>query len=345
MDKIRVMARCVWCPAGCTVDKDGAIVGEITSSRHRGYWLNALYSPWLTFTEIACKFIETRHDPAKLMNFVNSWLAEEWVEETGSVEVSVAKTDDAQKFPMYIVPEDTVVVTAGADVHLNRIDYTIRAWLVDDEQSVLIEEGSVNAEAQRQSDLDRLYELIFKSSWSWPGHGQAEVRALAIDSRYRPDEVYAFARRLPERIYPIRGANRPQSAPFRVEQIDNNPSQKRRRRYRSKHHGMMVWTLDTNYYKTMIARLCREKKWHLPEGIPQEYIRQFTAQHKIIIRDTLGRPKEEWVLKPGRRADHKFDCEVYGTAMADILGYWRDLRTIQKPTQSQWEALAKGKSY
>ena len=42
------------------------------------YHLNSLYSPWLTFGDIAAKFISSKDEPALLMNFINSWLAEPW---------------------------------------------------------------------------------------------------------------------------------------------------------------------------------------------------------------------------------------------------------------------------
>ena len=43
------------------------------------YHLNSLYSPWVTFGDIAAKFLASKDAPEDLMNFINSWLAEPWV--------------------------------------------------------------------------------------------------------------------------------------------------------------------------------------------------------------------------------------------------------------------------
>ena len=47
--------------------------------RKIAYHLNSFYSPWLTFGDIAYKFLSAKDRPEKLMNFINSWLAEPWV--------------------------------------------------------------------------------------------------------------------------------------------------------------------------------------------------------------------------------------------------------------------------
>ena len=48
-----------------------------------GFWINAIYSPWLSFSEIASEWLNSYQKPELLMNFVNSWLAEPWREVIG----------------------------------------------------------------------------------------------------------------------------------------------------------------------------------------------------------------------------------------------------------------------
>ena len=40
--------------------------------------MNTLYSPFVRFSEIVKEFLDSKDDPEKLQNFVNSWLAEPW---------------------------------------------------------------------------------------------------------------------------------------------------------------------------------------------------------------------------------------------------------------------------
>ena len=51
-----------------------------TRTRHKGFWINSLYSPWLTWSDIAAEFLKSKDYIELLMNFVNSWLAEVWEE-------------------------------------------------------------------------------------------------------------------------------------------------------------------------------------------------------------------------------------------------------------------------
>ena len=44
--------------------------------------LSSLYSPWLTWGNVARRFLETKDYPETLMNFLNSWLAEVWKEKS-----------------------------------------------------------------------------------------------------------------------------------------------------------------------------------------------------------------------------------------------------------------------
>ena len=46
--------------------------------RKVAFWMNTLYSPFVRFSEIVKEFLDSKDDPEKLQNFVNSWLAEPW---------------------------------------------------------------------------------------------------------------------------------------------------------------------------------------------------------------------------------------------------------------------------
>jgi phage terminase large subunit GpA-like protein len=45
-----------------------------------GFQFNRLYTPWFTLGEVAAEFLRCKDHPELLQNFVNSWLAEPWVE-------------------------------------------------------------------------------------------------------------------------------------------------------------------------------------------------------------------------------------------------------------------------
>lgn len=77
-----------------------------------GFWINSLYSFFLTWADIAEEFIKDKKDPELLQNFINSWLAEPWEDaqlKTSAELVMKRKTD----MPEMIVPAWGKLLTGG----------------------------------------------------------------------------------------------------------------------------------------------------------------------------------------------------------------------------------------
>lgn len=55
-----------------------AVRKSTKNSKKVAYWINTLYSPFVRFSEVVKEFLDSKDDPEKLQNFVNSWLAEPW---------------------------------------------------------------------------------------------------------------------------------------------------------------------------------------------------------------------------------------------------------------------------
>lgn len=302
----------------------GRWVAEGASGPHRGYWLNALYSPWLTFSDVAAEFLDSRQAPELLMNFVNSWLAEEWEEEVDTVEVSTTSAVD-NKAVLGVPPAGTVVLLVGVDVQKDHVWYTVRAWQ-EEEDSQLVESGRLQS-ADGQSDMEQVADLLLRGSWTSADGTVLEARAVAMDSRYRRNEVLALARQYPERVFAVQGSGSPMMTPYTYGYADKRPG---RGSKRVRKGSPKIWNLDTGHYKTLIARLMRQGKFRIPSDADGDYQRQIQSEHKIVEEDKFGRKVERWEKKPGFDANHLWDAEVYETAIADVLGYWRgDL--VQRP--------------
>lgn len=308
-DKPKMLDDGVWCPDGRHVTKRGKLGGPKGPGRRRGYWINALYSPWLTFSDVAAEFLESKDDPAKFMNFMNSWLGQVWhekAEELDRDDVIELEIDLAQ----YVVPEPALVLFAGADYHKHRVDFTVRAW-APGRESWLVDCGSLG-------DLARLDDAVLDKTYQKADGTPLQVFVMGLDSGYRTDEVYAFSRARSDRVYAVKGANERMVTPWHVCPIDKDS------------HGKAVkgahryWRIDTHYYKDMVFALSRPEsgKWHLFNGVPGEYITQFCGEHKIIKRDKYGQNVERWVPKAVNANNHFWDCEVMGVAVADIRYVW-----------------------
>ena len=77
-----------------------------------GFWINSLYSVFVTWADAAEEFLKSKDDPEMLQNFVNSWLAEPWEDtklKTNEDTVMERQTD----VPELMVPEWAKILTAG----------------------------------------------------------------------------------------------------------------------------------------------------------------------------------------------------------------------------------------
>ena len=357
-DRMRAVRRGVWCPEGATVDQHGRVLGAPEQSAFRGYQWNRMVTPWGSFGLMAKEWLLSHGKPEKLMNFVNSWLAEDWVEEIQQLRIDTRGEVPGSEAVYGRVSDGSGFLTAGADVQLDYIRVTVRSWQgytasEGGEHTGLVEEWHVGiatperrARAEKglenweftgpgETEFDAVERVFLTGEWSSAGGQSYQIRLLCIDSRYRRQEVYAFARRHPQRVYAVEGSERPITTPYQPNYADREIV--RGRIIVPKKNPLTRWSLDTVYYKDLIARLCSEGKWHLPAaGVTGSYHRQFEAEHKVVERNTMGTPVELWRKKPGSDANHALDCEVYAVAGADILGYWRN-GVVRPPQQGPRE--------
>ena len=309
-EKTEMMARGVWAPEGAAVDRDGCFE-EPGPTSHRGFRLNALYSPWLTFSEVAAKFLETKDDPALLMNFVNSWLGYVFEDKTEGTSVEEVSSRAAE-YKERTVPDRAIVLTAGCDLQLDHLYYTVRAH-GPFEESWLVECGRIDG------GLESLVDVLIRRVWDGTDGRKHRLRLLCIDSGFRTDEVYQFARSFSEVVRPIKGQQRISGVPIRSNRIDKSIAGDPMRR------SIRLWHIDTTHFKDKLARMMQARggehgEWHLPSQPNVEYLRQVTSEQKVYKRNrNTGATVSVWETKPGQRANHYLDCEVYSLVAAEML--------------------------
>ena len=311
-DKPAMLARGVWAPAGTPVDNDGHF-DEPDPVSHRGFRIHAIYSPWLTFSDIAAKFLEAHlsGDAALLMNFTNSWLGAVWEEKSES-----RSTDDiaarATEYEEGEVHERAIVLTCGIDIQLDHIYLTVRAW-GPREESWLVECRRLDA------GLESLVDVVVNRTWKGTDGRKHRVRLCCIDSGYRTDEVYRFSRKFAEVVRPIKGQRKISGVPIRSNRIDKTVAGDPIRR------SIRLWHIDTNHFKDKLARMMGSYSgehgvWNLPANPKPEYLRHMASEHKVFKRNrSTGATTAVWEPKPGEKNNHFFDTEVYNCAAAEML--------------------------
>lgn len=269
------------------------------------FWINTLYSPFVTFAEIAKKFMDAKDDSEKLQNFVNSWLAEAW-EDTKLKTDADTVMERQTELSEYVIPEWTKLLTGGVDVQENCVYWTIRAW-----GDYITSQNIAHGQAYSFSDIEDIMNMEYKTE-----DGVTFIVNLClIDSGYNADATYDFCALNAEWALPVKGSSNPMQNHFKMSVVNKDSS---------KAYGMNLVIVDGGKYKDMIASRMRRKNgrgsWMVYAGCDEEYAEQVTAEHKINVRTNNGKVRQEWQPKTSHADNHYLDAEVYAMAAADTLG-------------------------
>ncbi len=312
-DKIKMLRRGEWRDTKKTCEG---------KPRKVSFWLNALYSRFLTWKEIAMEFLDSKEDPEKLQNFVNSWLAEPWEDTRLRTNADLVLEHQTQT-KEFVVPDWAKMLTAGVDVQENCLYWTIRAW-----GDFLTSQNISHGQAFSFTELERIMNLEYRTE-----DGSPMVISLAlIDSGYNADSVYDFCVENSEWALPSKGSSNPMLSHYKMSTINKAGS---------KAYGMNLVLIDTGKYKDMIAGRMRKPSgsgsWMVYAGCDREYAEQVTSEHKVNVRTNNGKVKQVWVQKTTHADNHYLDCEVYAMAAADLMGV-RSLyltETEEKPKEKE----------
>jgi phage terminase large subunit GpA-like protein len=306
--------------------------------RTRGYHLSSLYSPvgWYGWDRAADDWEKAQKDVERLKSFVNLVLGESW-QERGDAPDWQPLYDRREDYPIGTVPKGGLFLTAGADVHPNRIEVEVIAWgRAKESWSVdyrVLMGDTARPEVWRQLDAVLDEEFPHASGLRLP------IRVLCIDSGYNPRITYDWVRGHPQASWGPAGARaaHPKTAvavkgTARTDRLILGASPVDA----SKRRGTRLWMLGTPVAKSELYSRLRlvpptdESGEPFPAGYchfpryEEEYFRQLTSESFI---------KGHWVLGANTR-NEALDARVYSRAAASIYGidrfaerHWRELET------------------
>lgn len=270
-----------------------------------GFSLNSLYSPWVTFGQMAVKFLEVKDDPSLLMNFVNSWLGEPWKSKASRIEVGNVMRQKT-KLRSGVVPKWARLLTAGVDCQKGYFFWTVRAWGVG-----MTSQKVANGTAITFSDLSMVMDKF------WPvedSEDKVQIALYCVDSGYEAENVYDYCYNNLNIAVPVKGSSRPMTAKFSRTHIQPRAGRSA---------TMTLYVADTDQYKNFIvAHMNKEEgtpgAWLLDADTTQEYAEMICSEHKVLVEQ--GRyPIEKWEKISSARPNHYLDCEVYAAVAADIM--------------------------
>jgi phage terminase large subunit GpA-like protein len=168
-----------------------------------GFHIWAGYSPFVTWGELAVKWLKAKKRRETLKVFVNTSLAEGWDEVRDQAEVGdLTERRDGGEL---IVPLGVVLLTFAADVQDNRIEVEVVGW-GRDEESWSIDYKVFEGDPSRQDvwqKLETYLAQVFPCEWG----GTMRLAAGAIDiGGHHTDDVYKFCHRhRGRRYYAVKG--------------------------------------------------------------------------------------------------------------------------------------------
>ena len=288
--------------------------------RSIGFQFTVMGTPWCNLSELAAKFLKVKDDPAKLMEFINQDLGEDFEEQQKKIEKETRFNKVAQRHPRNLIPCWAGVVLCAVDTQKNHYVYSVRAF-GKNFRSRLIDFG-------RADTFKQLETMVLSTHWpiadteGKPTADSLQVYMLLIDARggkstagidkSRTDEVYRWSMSDP-RIRPIMGHGGATTASKAIKLTNTHYVPPQGMGYK-----IVRYILDVNYFKDVLShRISHEDHtlWELNGDVDIDYIKQLTSEHKVLVRKGQ-RANMLWKVKSEKAANHYWDCETYLCAAA-----------------------------
>lgn len=336
---VEVFYECSSCKAKLTeVDKpkmlrEGKWVADKPGRDHIGFFLNALYSPWLTWQEFAQGWLDAVHsnNPEVQKQFTNEKLAE-WWDDRSIPQVAEhklwARLEEYEK-----LPEGVLALTAAADIQDNRIEVLVLGWGIGEEKWHIRHHTIPCKPSTRQAwdELDKEWARLYRHE---SGIDLQILRACIDTGGHFSDEVYAYAKKRQSRgIYAVKGSNQVGMP------IVGKPTTKNRAH-------VLLFPVGTDTAKELIyAHLAIEKTKEAsvpgyvhfrktdPVECDEEYFKQLTAE-KLVTQWLKGKSTRKWVKV--RPRNEILDLYVYNYAAFRLLN--ADMEALSENLKKKAEA-------
>ena len=269
-------------------------------NRSRTLQVPATYSLFTTWGAVAKMFLEAKaKGPDNLRIWTTDEIAQPWVETVDApTPHAIAACIDPERAPG-TVPEGTLAITAGVDVHKDRLYYCIRAWGKDG-RSWLIQHGILPRDTAGDRSLDILDDVLTVD------YGGRPIAFTFIDSGWEPDYVYAYCRGR-RNVAPSKGAAGAMGELVKPHAVE---------RHRGKPivGGLVLHMIHTTYWKGWIHSHIQVKRgdpgeWRLHGETDRAYMRQILAEARVETT-RRGQIVREWIIVDKSAGNHFLDSEV-----------------------------------
>lgn len=325
-----------------------------TLPRARGFHLDALYSPWVSWGKLAGKFVAAKRDPVLMRDFVTLDLAQPWRHGSGAVvdvDMLEARAREGTSWgagqPIE-VPGAVQVLTSFVDVQEDRLEISVWGWSVRNEGWLIghwILFGDPPARGHAVwAEADELLRRRFRSP-----RGMVTIAAGGIDTgsgshwdaAAAASKTFGWQKR---RQFLTKGLSSP------MGENDSRPiwHQKIARKKGTVHQIPINVSRAKRDLMLRLAKddppLIRFPATTTPRLEP-EYYAQLCSEERVRTANAEGRSVAKWRLKKGVDRNEALDCLVGAYAAFVGLDYRKlplpcgergDLAPIEAtPTESE----------
>ncbi|KUL99039.1 terminase [Fusobacterium nucleatum subsp. nucleatum] len=281
---------------------------------HRGFHLNALSSPWVTWKEIVKEFLEVKDDDFQYRTFMNTVLGK-----TFSVNLEAAMDYEA----IYETREDygaelhddVVILTAGVDVQDNRLEVEVVGWGYEYESYGIIYRDFPGDPGKEE--VWQQLDTFLKKKFYFKNKKYLMIAATLIDSGgHHTGSVYKYVYKKEKRgIYAIKG-----QGAWGVNILNGF-----RKTTKKGAPQINLLSLGVNALKDLtysrLSILEGAGKCHFPKASTQgygiDYFKGLTAEVKVKKSTPRGM-KIAWEILDGRR-NEPLDLRNYNTAAIELI--------------------------
>lgn len=280
-----------------SLNRGGVWVAEAQGA-FRGYQINSLYSPWVTWTELRDEWLEAQHDVSKLQVFVNTALGETWEDRGGGLEPEALEARPDRFGDEW--PAGVSVLTMGVDVQDTRLEYSIVGWEAGEQSA--IRHGIIHGDPTQKevwAELDQ----IRMASYGQEGGSTLKILATCVDSGAHAESVYNYCRpRFSQRVYAVKGSSTP-GTPL----VPRRPTRNNKGR-------VALYLVGTDTAKDLWygrLKIARPGPGYVRFALdlPTDWFLQVTAE-RLIRKQINGRWHRRYELPRGAR-NEALDCLVY----------------------------------
>lgn len=352
-DYLRVWDQCRWADAGGNwYDQQQGLFrnaqGEpIRPPKHiafDNYW--AIYSPQTTWKKIVKEWLDcvkkAKHgDKSDFKTFVNTTLGQDYEDDVEKTDAADFK-NQAEDYPLQIVPRGGLILLAGVDVQKDRFELVVYAFGRGEEMWA-IDYQIIEANPTIQAEWDKLDDYLL---YVYPHQCGIPlgIEHVGIDTGgHWTHQAYTYVRQRrtmagwskPARQYPkvyaTKGsstANQPISSRGKLQDINSFD--------RIIKHGVKLYHIGTDTAKDLIhgrmqVKLAGSGCLHVSKYLPDAYFEHMTNEVRVLKQTTKG-TVSAWVLKRVGARNEALDCTVMTVFCAHKIA-------LHRKTQAEWDRL------